>query len=117
MVEIKARAWTGEIMFSPFPYNERANHPDWLFMLGISLDGKDIYVNDVMHWMADDGECYKGIVEFRENGDERCFFIAGFCIPNPINITEQVTADNGEMLEGWNGELEVIGNTCENPKL
>jgi len=115
MAKVMCRAWTGDIMFCPFPRREQKKHPGWTFMLGLEWQGQILYELDILRWMADDGECYKGLVELRENECEESCFLVGLCITNPINISDEVTSEDGEILEGWNGEPQVIANILENP--
>ena len=117
MQEFMCRAWSGEVMYSPFPCGERDKHPTWTFMLGLEWAGKILYELDILQWMSDDGDCYKGVVEFRENEDEHNFFLVGLFVANIMDISEDLIGEDGELLDDWDGSPKIIGNILEQPEL
>jgi len=68
--------------------------------------GNEVKEGNVVRWMADDGECYKGKVEFGEPKEDEGPFLSGFAIFNPENI--EIDTDNKGEPMGWTGELEII---------
>lgn len=71
--------------------------------------GIEIKKGDTIRWMACCGDCFKGIVDFRVNDDERIPFLSGFLVCKVVNITDDVMNEEGELIGGWNGSLEIIG--------
>ena len=74
----------------------------------IDHNGRQICKGDTVRWMASSGDCFKGTVDFRENEDEDTPFLSGFLAVNIVDITDEVMDDDGNLLNGWNGELEVF---------
>ena len=75
--------------------------------------GKRIYLNNTVRWMASCGDCFKGVIDFRENIDDSTPFLSGFLATKIVNITDDVMDDEGNLKDGWNGELEVISEREE----
>lgn len=74
----------------------------------IDHNGVEVRLGDTVRWMACCGDCFKGTVDFRQNTDERIPFLSGFLVTKVKNITDEVMDENGNILGGWDGELEVI---------
>jgi len=75
----------------------------------IDHNGKQLCLWDTVRWMACCGDCFRGTVDFRENTDESTPFLSGFLVTKIINITDEVMDEEGNLPDGWNGELEVVG--------
>jgi len=85
--------------------------------IGVKFKDSEIYAGDIIRWMDEDGDCFKGVVVFEEP-DSESHFLSGFCVGNPIDITDEVLGEGGEIIvEGWNGEPQIIGNIVETPEL
>lgn len=103
---------------------DNPNHPGgWvedyplIQYIGVRFGEKKVYEGSIIRWMADDGDCFRGLVEFVNEPPEGSLFLSGFRVTNIVNITDEVTDEEGSMLPGWNGEPEVIGHILESPEL
>jgi hypothetical protein len=88
------------------PWLRAGNKPD-VFTGETDRNSREIYENDPIRWLGDDGECYRGTVKFR-GMEEDTLFLSGFYVFNIETITAEARKGNGELVGGWNGELEVI---------
>ncbi len=70
--------------------------------------GEEVKEGNTIRWMAEDGECYKGIVEFGDPQTDASMFLSGFAVFTPTNITDEVLNDDGELIGDWNGEVEIV---------
>lgn len=85
--------------------------------IGVKFKDAEVYEGDIIRWMAEDGDCFKGVLVFEEP-DSESHFLSGFCVANPIDITDEVLDEDGGInVGGWNGEPQIIGNIVENPEL
>jgi uncharacterized phage protein (TIGR01671 family) len=92
----------------------------WLIPMqytGVKFKNTALYEGDIIRWMGDNGDCFKGVITFKETDSEQTLFLSGFCVESCVDISDDVIGDDGELIEGWDGASEVIGNIYENPEL
>lgn len=71
--------------------------------------GKMIKEGMTLRWMAEDGDCFQGKVEYKEYDHEQSPILAGFGVFEPKNITDQCYDDDCNWLsKDWQGELEIV---------
>lgn len=90
---------------------------DLIQYIGRRFKNQEVYEGSIIRWMAEDGDCFKGMVEFTNDPPEGSPFLSGFWVTHIVDITAEVTDEQGELLPGWDGAPEVIGHILKNPEL
>lgn len=75
---------------------------------------REIYEGDVIRFATEDG--FTLAYTIFDSGEEGNIFVSGFEAKVIRDITDEVCSEAGDLLNGWDGSLEVIGNIYLNPE-